>query len=90
MCLWIAFELLSDPKKRTLYDSVDDVDDDVPPKCKDAKQFYRTFGPVMKRNSKWLRQRPVPPLGDEVTPIAEVEAYYQFWYKSTSWREVGV
>eukprot|EP00049_Salpingoeca_infusionum_P005021 m.87326 g.87326 ORF g.87326 m.87326 type:complete len:610 (-) comp12826_c0_seq1:150-1979(-) len=84
-----AFELLSDPKKRTLYDSVDDVDDDIPPKCKDPKTFYHTFGPVMKRNSKWLRQKPVPSLGDDATDIETVESYYKFWYSATSWREFG-
>ena len=51
----IAYELLSCPDKRRLYDSVDDVDDTVPSAPKDLNDFYRVFGPVFARNAKCIR-----------------------------------
>lgn len=39
--------------------------------------------------ASWIEQQPVPKLGDESTPIEEVQAFYNFWYSATSWREFG-
>ena len=47
-----AYDILNDPAKRKLYDSVDDVDDAVPPPTKETAEFYRVFGPVFARNAK--------------------------------------
>lgn len=65
------------------------VDDSVPPPTKDAAKFYQTFGAAFERNARWFVTRPVPLLGDEGTPIEEVEAMYAFWYETKSWREFG-
>lgn len=84
-----AYELLSSKKQRRMYDSVDDVDDSVPPAAKSAKQFFSKFPEAFERNARWIEQQPVPKLGDESTPIEEVQAFYNFWYSATSWREFG-
>lgn len=88
-CIQKAFDCLSNPASRRLFDSVHDVDDTVPPVTKDADKFYATFGPAFEANARWFVKRPVPLLGDDSTPVEEVEAVYHFWYETKSWREFG-
>ena len=45
-------ELLSSKKQRRMYDSVDDVDDSVPPAAKSAKQFFSKFPEAFERNAR--------------------------------------
>lgn len=45
------------------------------------------FGPAFKRNARWSVNTRVPDLGDENTPVKEVDSYYNFWYAFKSWRE---
>ncbi len=47
-----AYDMLSNPVMRRMYDSVDDVDDSVPSVTKDAKVFYNNFGKAFARNSR--------------------------------------
>lgn len=81
-----AYEVLTDPAKRRLFDSIDEFDDDIPDAC-EAKDFYKLYGPVFQRNSRWSMQQPCPQLGDDSTPHAEVDAFYDFWFLFKSWRE---
>lgn len=82
--------MLSDAKKRRLFDSEDEaIDDSVPGICKDDKQFYTIFNDAFERNGRWLEQQPVPSLGDDSTPYEQVEDFYHFWYSAKSWREFG-
>ncbi|CAF2063808.1 unnamed protein product [Brassica oleracea var. botrytis] len=49
--------------------------------------FFKVFGPAFKRNARWSVNTRVPDLGDENTPVKEVDSYYNFWYAFKSWRE---
>jgi DnaJ family protein C protein 2 len=81
-----AYEVLTDPTKRRLFDSIDEFDDDIPDQC-GPKDFYKVYGPVFQRNSRWSLQQPCPDLGDDKTPFAEVDKFYDFWFLFKSWRE---
>lgn len=57
----------------------------VPP---NAQCFcWQVFGPAFKRNSRWSLAQPVPDVGDEETPYAAVDKFYDFWFAFKSWRE---
>eukprot|EP00045_Choanoeca_perplexa_P017608 m.259201 g.259201 ORF g.259201 m.259201 type:complete len:703 (-) comp17585_c0_seq4:1455-3563(-) len=84
-----AYQLLTNPQQRRLYDSVDDVDDSVPAPQKDPKAFFKSFGPAFARNSRWFETQPAPEFGDAETPYEEVAAFYSFWYREKTWREFG-
>ena len=47
----------------------------------------QVFGPAFKRNSRWSHTQPVPDVGDEDTPYAAVDKFYDFWFAFKSWRE---
>ncbi|KAF2615174.1 hypothetical protein F2Q70_00007146 [Brassica cretica] len=81
-----AYEVLMDKTKRRIFDSTDEFDDEVPSECA-PKDFFKVFGPAFKRNARWSVNTRVPDLGDENTPVKEVDSYYNFWYAFKSWRE---
>jgi len=83
-----AFELLSTPKKRREFDSLDEFDDTVPT-ADDAAAggFFGTFGPVFERNSRWSERGGCPLLGGEDAPDETVAAFYNFWFDFQSWRD---
>ncbi|KAL0842699.1 hypothetical protein Bca101_015944 [Brassica carinata] len=81
-----AYEVLMDKTKRRIFDSTDEFDDAVPSDCA-PKDFFKVFGPAFKRNARWSVNPRVPDLGDENTPVKEVDKYYNFWYAFKSWRE---
>ncbi|CAA6666367.1 unnamed protein product [Spirodela intermedia] len=81
-----AYEVLIDPVKRRIYDSTDEFDDDVPTECS-PQDFFKVFGPAFMRNGRWSVSQPVPTLGEENTPLGEVDSFYNFWYSFKSWRE---
>lgn len=88
-CIKIAYDILSDPKCRRAYDSADPTfNDDVPSVCEYSKEhFFEVFGPVFEENARWSTTQPVPSLGDNDTPIEDVNDTYDFWYGFNSWRD---
>ncbi|KAG6787803.1 hypothetical protein POTOM_003848 [Populus tomentosa] len=81
-----AYEALIDPVKRRIYDSTDEFDDEIPTDCS-PQDFFKVFGPAFMRNGRWSVNQPIPSLGDDNTPLKEVDSFYDFWYSFKSWRE---
>jgi DnaJ family protein C protein 2 len=88
-----AYETLSDPQKRHIYDSTVEFNDDIPSKKEyvvgenKPEDFFEVFGPVFKRNERFSKVKPCPSLGDMETDYGTVDDFYDFWFSFKSWRE---
>jgi len=83
-----AYEILSDPEKRQLYDSSLEFDDSMPWfKPGGEADFYEVFDEAFKRNARFSIRKPVPELGGPESPMPVVKRFYDFWYGFQSWRD---
>ncbi|XP_042067374.1 dnaJ homolog subfamily C member 2-like [Salvia splendens] len=81
-----SYEVLIDHVKRRIYDSTDEFDDEILVDCA-PQDFYKVFGPAFLRNGNWSINQAIPTLGDDKSPIKEVDSFYDFWYAFKSWWE---
>ncbi|KAL6984368.1 hypothetical protein U1Q18_017746 [Sarracenia purpurea var. burkii] len=56
-----AHEVLTDPARRKVYDSVDEFDDEIPTDCS-LQDFFKVFAPAFTRNGRWSGNQPAPSL----------------------------
>uniref|UniRef100_A0A1I8AVH4 DnaJ homolog subfamily C member 2 n=1 Tax=Steinernema glaseri TaxID=37863 RepID=A0A1I8AVH4_9BILA len=74
---------------RRAFDSVDPTFDEEIPSASDLnpQKFFDVLGPVFDMNARFSNKQPVPDFGNQDTPRAEVEHFYDFWFDFDSWRE---
>jgi len=83
-----AVETLLDKKLRKAYDSSLPFDDSLPePKEGNGESFYNVYGSVFNANARFSINKKQPSLGDDDTPMKEVDKFYSFWLSFKSWRE---
>ena len=77
-----------DPVKRKRYDSSLPFDNRIPKEGDWTEEtFYQVFSKCFNLNSMWAVKKPVPNLGDDTTPLAQVKKFYAYWDNFKSWRE---
>ena len=84
-----GYGILTDETKRRGYDSTFDFDEEIP-SGHEKGDFFKVYGPVFQRNSRFSEKKPVPQLGNADSPMEGawgVTAFYDFWFKFESWRE---
>ena len=90
----LAYDVLSDPAKRRVFDSLEDFNDEYPDEEQTkkaiakygSKGFFKLWGPVFTRNKRWSETK-LETLGTEETLIGFVDEMYESWFDFKSWRE---
>ncbi|CAM9889031.1 unnamed protein product [Ectocarpus sp. 6 AP-2014] len=101
MAVQKAFDTLTDMTKRRAYDSSLEFDDSIPGKWTSSDElegkevsgptsFYKVYEPVFERNKRFAVILPAPSLGDDDTPIDEVNNFYEYWVNFESWRDFSL
>ncbi|CAM9284857.1 unnamed protein product, partial [Sphacelaria rigidula] len=95
MAVQKAYDTLTDVQKRRAYDSSLSFDDSIPDDLegKDAtgpNSFYKVYQPVFERNKRFAVILPAPSLGEDDTPIDEVNNFYEYWVNFESWRDFSL
>ena len=86
-----AYETLIDKDKRKRYDSSLPFNDTIPIEADiidiTIEAFYALFEPVFKRNALFAKKKPVPNIGEDVTPLDQVYKFYKYWSNFETWRD---
>jgi DnaJ family protein C protein 2 len=85
-----ALDVLTDSRKRQAFDSEEELLEIALPslsELQDPSKFFIIIRPIFQRFSYFSVRKPVPELGDESSPIEEVERFYDFWNGFQSWRD---
>ncbi|CAB1113452.1 unnamed protein product [Ectocarpus sp. CCAP 1310/34] len=92
MAVQKAFDTLTDMTKRRAYDSSLEFDDNEleGKEVSGPTSFYKVYGPVFERNKRFAVILPAPSLGDDDTPIDEVNNFYEYWVNFESWRDFSL
>lgn len=77
---------MNDPKKRRQWDSCDPKISYEIPKPNQTGDFFEIYAPVFKRESRFSKKGPSPPLGSLDSTREEVEEFYSYWFNFESWR----
>jgi DnaJ family protein C protein 2 len=85
-CIQKSWDVLSDPRKRRQWDSVDPIIKDTIPKASDSRDFFELYHAVFSREARFAKHATVPHIGNIDTPREEVDNFYQFWFSFDSWR----
>ena len=85
-CIQKAWEVLTNPTLRRMFDSCDPTFDEEIPGPKETGDFFEIYGPVFERNARFSKTPNVPLLGGPDSSRADVEAFYAFWFAFESWR----
>ena len=89
--LQTAYEVLTDPKKRREYDSVDAPPTKLPTKLdEEGADYFEKCIPAFKELARWYEGKGDPMKfieEDPDAPFEKVRKMYEFWAKFKSWRE---
>ena len=90
-----AYDTLRDQDKRRAYDSSMPFDDSIPSRTAyyaTPNDFFGAYRPVFERNLRFAVStgRQPPDFGDDLTPIEQVNKFYDYWIKFESWRDFSL
>ncbi|KAL0075734.1 hypothetical protein F4703DRAFT_1887157 [Phycomyces blakesleeanus] len=86
-CVNKAYEILSDPVQRRLYDSIDyGMTDSQIPKIGKDDDFFATYGAIFEHEARFSNKDDIPDIGNMDSTQEEATKFYDFWYNFDSWR----